>query len=73
MTAIVIEKGIPAPEYFRRSRKYPYDQMEIGDSFAVPAGMAESCRTGASRYGKRHGKKFSVHTTPDGVRCWRIA
>ena len=32
---ITIEKGIPMPEQ-KRHAKYPWDQLEVGDSFFIP-------------------------------------
>jgi hypothetical protein len=74
-----LEVGIPLPD---KRHKYPFAQMEIGNSFFVgievsPARLASA----AYAYGKRHGKRFRVSfqydETPQknlcGVRVWRVA
>lgn len=64
---IVIEKGIPIPN------KFPFKDMEVGDSFLIPAGVARStAQTAAIRYGKPLGKRFTIRKTPEGDRCWRV-
>ena len=64
-----IDKGIPLP------KRYPFDQMEVGDSFAVPEGINRTrVSVAAMRYGRDHGMKFTVRQMPDrSLRCWRIA
>lgn len=54
--------GLEEPQPNRRS-KYPFGQLKIGQSFAVPITEANenSLRGGASNYGKKiGGKKFTV-------------
>lgn len=71
-----IEKGIPVhdPRASVNSRrgKYPWDDMEVGDSFHAPA-KANSLRTAAANYSKKTGRKFVVRKEGDGARAWRIA
>ena len=56
-------------------RLYPWDTMDIGDSFAFPRGAKITSVGGqASSAGKKYGRKFAVRTMPDGTyRCWRTA
>ena len=70
----VIEKNVPLPEKNIRW-KYPFDQMEVGDSFAVPEGINRTrVSVAAMRYGREHKMKFTVRQMPDrSLRCWRIA
>lgn len=71
-----IEKNVPAPPAAQSTRRYPFPDMEVGDSFFV---QTESARTNprlrscAALYGKRHGKKFRVRSVDGGSRVWRIA
>lgn len=79
-----IDKGIPVPHYsgvgnpHGRPREYPFDQMEVGDSFFAPRG--EKTRYWlwalADQFGKDHGGKFRVAAWEQGgvvgARCWRI-
>lgn len=70
-----IEKNIPRPT--KGYGKYPFSQMEIGDSFIVPIfktakGYAQLCRA-AYNHGYFNRKKFSVRTIKgEGHRVWRI-
>lgn len=68
-----IEKNVPPAKRFVH-RIYPFDVMEIGDSFYAHAHLTplEKLRPAASYYGKRHNKKFSVYRVDGGFRCWRI-
>lgn len=69
-----IEKGIPIPIHHRpgRTRKYPFGEMDIGDSFYVEAPQRRISEA-ASKYGKKHCEKFATRTENGGCRCWRIA
>ena len=63
-----IEKNVPIP------KKYPFEEMKVGDSFAVPADVKRiTIAVAANRYGKAHKMVFSVRQMPDKTfRCWRI-
>ena len=63
-----VESGIPIPA------KYPFAEMKVNDSFAVPPKINRSAvNVSAMRYGRKHGMKFTVRLTKDGtLRCWRI-
>lgn len=67
-----IQKGIPVTETRGTPRRYPWGEMEVGDSFFVP-GMTTSNfggrRTDAER---RHGIKIATRKEGDGVRVWRV-
>jgi hypothetical protein len=53
---------------------YPFQFMQLGEWFRVPAGLAEKMRRAASAAGKRTGKRFTVRTQRDGTAiCWRTA
>lgn len=77
-----IEKDVPVPKRKFRG-KYPFGEMEVGDSFLVPADdegatyipkyrrprVAGAIRT----YSARHGKRFTYRRLEDNsVRVWRI-
>lgn len=64
-----IEKNVPQPS---RS-KYPFMDMEIGDSFLVPVGKGPTLRSMGSRLGKETGRRFTVRVMGDGARVWRVA
>ena len=81
---IQIEKDVPLPpEGMGRPAKYPFRDMEIGDSFSVPlTGVrqdgqdiaATRLRSRASSAAKEIGRKFAVRTDNENnvVRCWRV-
>lgn len=83
-TAIAIEKGVPVPPpgTGQRASTWPFDKMEIGDSFAVeaPPGMTMSAlvwrlRSAAERWARKYHPAFRATTrmSEDGksVRLWR--
>ena len=68
MSAIKIDKGVPMPSRM----KYPFEEMEVGDSFLVLSDNRTSVSTLVGRH--QNGKKFSLRKMTDGTyRCWRIA
>lgn len=67
---VKIEKNIPIP--IKCYSRYPFSEMEIGDSFLVHSALIKSIRTDAYMAGKRLSKKFSTRRVSDGVRIWRI-
>ena len=72
---VKIEKNIPIPEACGGAitRKYPFNEMEVGDSIFIE-GRKGSYTPGnaAHNYGKNHGKKFTSRKENDGFRIWRI-
>lgn len=81
MTTFVIESGIPLHNRtagVRNSCKYPFREMEIGDSFFVPAEeitvrkLVQRMSTAVSRAARNTGCKFAVRSDDAGVRVWRV-
>ncbi len=69
---IKIEKNIQVPhEYPRTSHKYPFSEMEIGDSFIIKSNH-RLVAAAAVMYAKRNNMKFSVRKFEGGWRCWRV-
>jgi len=68
MTMPPIDKNVPLPA------RFPFEQMEVGDSFAVPPSVHRTTvGIAALRYGRKHGMKFTVRQVADKTfRCWRI-
>jgi hypothetical protein len=64
-----IEKNIPMPP--TRIKKYPFSEMEVGDSF-----LTEKCsvRASACAFTERIDpeKKFATRKVECGFRVWRI-
>lgn len=81
-----IESNIPLPPVVRgRPRKYPFFDMQVGDSFAIPLlnqkdakGQDKAVtllRSAGNGHGNRYGQKFIVRTdrVDNIARCWRVA
>lgn len=76
---IAIEKNIPVPARTHDSRmKYPFHQMEVGDSFAVPCFegvdielLTKRMRTTMGAAARRLERKFVMAVEGQGVRVWR--
>ncbi len=70
MTSYVIEKGIPAPS---ARGKYPFAQMEVGDSFFVPDKTTATFGGVLSHARKRTGFGFVMRSENGGLRVWRVS
>ena len=73
---IQIDKGIAIPVFGRRGRtsQYPWEAMEVGDSFFVRNRTAANFRSTCEKASVRHKpKKFICRDVEGGVRAWRIA
>jgi len=66
---IVIEKGVPLPI---SNTKYPFESMEVGDSFTVPNDYRKSLQATISYFHQRGGKRYTVRKNGDICRCWRV-
>jgi hypothetical protein len=53
-------------------QKYPYKEMEVGDSFFVSAGGIQNVCNQNYRMGKKLGMSFIARKEGDGVRVWRV-
>jgi hypothetical protein len=77
MSDIEIEKGVaippPAPKHNGKKHRYPFAQMEVGDSFVVPLEKHQSIAGAISmiNYYGRYGQ-FTKRYMPDHIRVWRI-
>lgn len=72
-TTFKVEKGIPAPEKSVRESKYPFELMEVGDSFVINA-CIETVRRRATKYRWSNAPwHFRIAKDADGnARLWRI-
>lgn len=70
-----IEKGVPVP-LGRHNRggacKYPWNEMEPGDSFFVPGRALRNFNIVAPANRRYAPKRFVARTVKGGVRVWRI-
>lgn len=69
-----IETGIPVPERNARRSKYPFAQMDEGDSFFAVGKTAASMYAPCRRASGLHGYKFiarnCIEDGEEGVRIW---
>ncbi len=80
---ITIEDDIPLPPIVRTHTtfKYPFADMRVGQSFAIPIGeegvdrLEQRLRTATYRYTKQEGGtvRFTVRALDNEVRVWRTA
>lgn len=70
-----VESDVPLPgQRVGASAKYPFGEMEIGDSFEAPNN--QSIRRAACAYDARNNKRFVCRITERGgdtMRIWRFA
>ena len=62
-----VNRNVPKPDPIRRSatrRKYPFDDLEVGDNFFVPNRSTNTLSTHVSTVGKQLGRVFSTRL------CW---
>ena len=52
---------------------YPYDEMEVGDSFTVPVASRAKVLNANYRASKRLGRVFIARTEGETIRVWRTA
>lgn len=73
-----IEKGVPIPENRgvgnnpKQPSKYPWQQLEVGDSFAAEV-EPDVLRASAYKRGRKYGERYVVRSEDGGSRCWRVA
>ena len=65
-----IEKGLEMPEQNTRKTKYPWAQIEVGDSF-VYDGPMNAAWTNCRYASEKHKKKFEPRVYQGAVRVWR--
>jgi hypothetical protein len=70
-----IEKNVAVPASVRTGgkSKYPWNEMDVGDSFFVPGAKVETFYTLTATQNKKDaGRRFIARKVDDGVRVWRI-
>jgi len=75
MSNYTVVSSVKMPEYRNAGRpnKYPFKEMEKGQSFVVSLKEYFSARSAAYTFGFRHRKKFSARKIGDHARIWRTA
>ena len=69
---IRVEKGVALP-MARVDRKYPHEDMAVGDSFLIANVSMQVVLNANWRAGKRLGAKFVARKEGEGIRVWRTA
>ena len=67
---MLVEKSVPLPE---GKKRYPYKEMDVGDSFFVGDGKLQVVCNANYRASKRLGMQFIARKEVEGVRVWRTA
>lgn len=69
-----IEKNVPIPERPSPISKYPFADMNVGDSFFVPEAQARRLQSAIQIFRRRAGKdkKYIARNVEGGARCWRV-
>jgi hypothetical protein len=68
-----IEKKVPLPVLRKKGpTKFPWLEMQVGDSFFVPEGNLVNLRSNASRASGVYQKTFTARAVEGGVRVWRV-
>lgn len=76
MNEVMVEKNIDMPVMRVTASKYPYDEMEVGDSFMVTSERVSMINTMCGvnkKKGEELGMKFIAKRVEGGVRVWRIS
>lgn len=71
MNSFAIEKGIPVPPE-KDTKKYPFKEMQIGDSFFIPGAKTSAVISGPITYRKtRYREQYMCRCVDGGLRVWR--
>ena len=68
---IEIDRSIPVPSV-RVQRKYPHEDMGVGDSFFLVGISMQVVLNANWRAGKRLGWRFTARREGEGIRVWRV-
>ena len=72
--AMNIETNVPLPGGTDPRERYPFPEMQVGDSFMILEGTwIKNLRSAAYMYSRRHpGIRFTCRKHGEGWRLWRI-
>jgi len=70
---VKIHKGIPIPPGKIGATKYPFNELEIGDSFVVPESHAAAQMAGFGNRQYKPKRFTSRKIGPTERRIWRVA
>ena len=72
MQVIEVERGIGMPKP-RVVFSYPYEDMDVGDSFTVPAEARAKVLNANYRASRRLGCRYTAKTEGEVIRVWRVS
>lgn len=71
-----IQKNVPIPSKTAHGRKkvYPFEKMEVGDSFAVPLIKTKTVTSAVSQENKKYKgeRRYTIRVIKNKTRIWRI-
>ena len=69
-----VDKNIPVATRVRGRQKYPWHEMNVGDSILCLNVVRSVPLTSAKEWAKRHKKKykFTARKENGGIRIWRV-
>lgn len=72
--SIMFETNVPIPAATYANRKYPFAQLQPGESVLYPCAPDDRRKVGKAAYrvANHHKWQFVVRSVPEGVRVWRI-
>jgi len=65
-----IDRNIPPPH---KKSKYPFGDMNVGDSILIPYSKYATASVSARNFGKKNGMRFTTRKSEGEARIWRIA
>ena len=69
-----IRKGVPPPPGRGYAHKYPFANMQVGDSFTLEEAQVERVRRAAYTYSSRNRGVYRVRKGEDGLWAyWRLS
>jgi len=73
--SLPIDRGIPMPPPSPTARRYPWETMEVTDSFLFPPSLSPTdCYKRVSQANDRYApKRYMARKANGEVRCWRVA
>ena len=69
---IRVERGIAMPSE-KVVRKYPHEDMEVGDSFLITDVSMQVVLNANWRAGKRLARRYTARKEGVGIRVWRVS
>lgn len=67
-----IPPPVPGVQVGGKKPQYPFKALEVGQSILVRDRTIHALSSLCCHLGKRLGRKFTLRTTAEGVRVWRI-